>query len=48
MKRRRQAHLLKETEFCDSCAQVCTSACRSAAIRDNAGTTALSWSSPIR
>lgn len=35
-------------DFCDSCGQVCTPACRAEAQPDRVRTAALTWSVPIR
>jgi hypothetical protein len=35
-------------DFCDSCGQVCTLACRAEAQRDRVRTAAFTWSVPIR
>lgn len=46
--RRRSRTAAVEAQFCESCAQVCTAACRSAELRERVHTQAAQWLSPIR
>ena len=37
-----------ETQFCETCSQVCTSACQAEAHRERAHVQAAQWLSPLR
>lgn len=48
MFRRSRKVEVASADFCDSCGQVCTSACRAEAQRDRVRTAAFSFSVPVR